>query len=174
MSLARQCAADSVGPRLLRIPIEGEPLHRLAEARQQQGVSHRTIARRLQTSVSQVKIEERETTDLPLSRLYQWREALEVPIEELLMEAEDGLSGTIRGRAQLVRLMKTVLAIRERTNQTAVQRMAQTLADQLVEMMPELVEVGPWHTVGKRRRLDELGVAAERRLAEDVFFDQAD
>jgi hypothetical protein len=121
-----------------------------------------------------VKIEESETTDLPLSRLYQWRDALDVPIEELLAESGDGLTDGIQERAHLVRVMKTALAILERSNQTSIQRMAQTLVDQLREMMPELEEVGPWHTVGQRRRRDELGVAAERRLADDVFFDRGD
>ncbi len=49
--------------------------------------------------------------------------------------------------------------------------MAQTLIDQLLEIMPELAGVGPWHAVGQRRRLDELGMAAERRLSDDVFLD---
>ena len=38
-------------------------------------------------------------------------------------------------------------------------------------MMPELQGVSPWHAVGKRRRLDELGVAAQRSLSDDVFVD---
>jgi hypothetical protein len=42
--------------------------------------------------------------------------------------------------------------------------MAQTLCEQLTEMMPELKEVAPWHTVGQRRSLDEMG-----RVAENVF-----
>jgi hypothetical protein len=49
--------------------------------------------------------------------------------------------------------------------------MAQTLVEQLIEIMPELRGVSAWHTVGKRRRLDELGVAAERSLSEEVFID---
>ena len=49
--------------------------------------------------------------------------------------------------------------------------MAQTMAAQLIEIMPELAEVGPWHAVGKRRRLNELGIAAQRRFADDVFID---
>jgi len=174
MSLARPCAEHAAVPQLFSLPTNGDAYHRLAEVRRQQGISHRTVARRLDTSVSQVKMEERETTDLPLSRLYQWQEALEVPIEELLVEANDGLSSGIQEREQLVRVMKTVLAILERTNQKSIKRMGETLVGQLLELMPELKDIGPWHTVGRRRRRDELGVAAHRRLAEELFVDRGE
>ena len=52
--------------------------------------------------------------------------------------------------------------------------MAQTLVDQLVEVMPELQGISAWHAVGKRRRLDELGIAAMRTLSDDVFIDLLD
>jgi len=70
--------------------------------------------------------------------------------------------------------MKTVLAISEKSKQQSVRRMAETMASQLTEIMPELANVGPWHTVGKRRRLSELGVAANRHLTEEVFIDRPD
>ena len=41
-------------------------------------------------------------------------------------------------RAQMVRLMKTALAILEQADQEAVRLMAQTFVDQLVDIMPEL------------------------------------
>jgi len=124
--------------------------------------------------VSQVKAQERESSDLLLSRLYQWQQLLEVPITELLVEAGDPLSEPVLKRAQLVRVMKTVLAILETSEQESIQRMAQTLVEQLTEIMPELEGVGPWHAVGERRRRDEYGVAAERRLADSVFTDMGD
>lgn len=149
-------------------------LHRLAAVRRQQEISRRTVARRLGMEVSQVKAQERETSDLLLSRLYQWQQLLEVPITELLVEADDPLSEPVLKRAQLVRVMKTVLAILETSNQEPIQRMAETLVEQLTEIMPELEGVGPWHAVGERRRRDEFGVAAERRLADSLFTDLID
>jgi hypothetical protein len=74
----------------------------------------------------------------------------------------------------MVRLMKTSLALLEQADQEAVRLMAQTLVDQLVEIMPELRGVSAWHAVGKRRRLDELGIAAHRTLSDDVFVDLTD
>jgi hypothetical protein len=95
-----------------------------------------------------------------------------VPVAEVLVEAGDGLASPVLERSQLVRLMKTVLAIREQARQESIRRMAETAIGQLTEIMPELAEVGPWHAVGRRRRLDELGMAAQRRLAEEMFIDR--
>jgi len=154
-----------------KAPGADRPLHRLHEVRRLQGISRRTIARRLKTDVSQVKSQEDETADILLSTLYQWQDVLQVPVEELLVEAGDELSPPIMKRAQMVRLMKTALAILRRTQQPTIQRMAQTLVDQLVELMPELEGVGPWHAVGKRRTQDELGQAVHRRLCPDALAD---
>jgi transcriptional regulator with XRE-family HTH domain len=159
---------------VLTLSASDQPLHRLKEVRERQGVSRRTAARRLGTDVSQIKIEERETTDLLLSRLYEWQEALEVPMTELLAELDEGLSSPVRERAQMVRVMKTALALLEKARRPAIRRLAETLVEQLVEVMPELEGVGPWHSVGQRRRRDELGVAAQRRLIEDLFVDRSE
>jgi hypothetical protein len=48
--------------------------------------------------------------------------------------------------------------------------MAQMMADQLTELMPELEGVTPWHVFGQRRGLDELGRAVDRRLRDDVLY----
>ncbi len=128
----------------------------------------------MNVEIEQVRQQECETADLPLSTLYAWQKALEVPIAELLTEAGDALVSPVLERSQLVRLMKTVLAIREQAKQESIRRMAQTMIEQLTEIMPELAEIGPWHAVGKRRRLNELGIAAQRRLTADVFIDQDD
>ncbi len=157
-----------------QLPGAPRPLHRLGIVRRLQGMSRRTVARRLNIEVSRVKLQERPTTDLLLSQLYQWQSVLEVPVAELLVEAEDQLAAPILRRAQLVRMMKTALAIMEATKEEPVRRMAQTLIAQLTEVMPELQSVTPWHTVGKRRRQDEYGTAAVRRLSDDVFLDLLD
>lgn len=166
------CSVSGVGsPDGFRVSAGERSLHRLSAVRRLQGITRRTVARHLDIDVAQVKLQERETSDMPLSTLYQWQKVLDVPISELLVEADDPLSTPVLKRAQLVRLMKTVLAIMEECKQQRVRRMAQTMIDQLVEIMPELEGVTPWHAVGKRRRRDDYGVAAERRLSEDVFMD---
>lgn len=144
-------------------------LHRISEVRQQQGVSLRSAARRMGKEVSRLKVQEQENTDLRLSDLYDWQQVLDVPVSDLLVEQEASLSHPIMQRAQMVRLMKTATSILESATVPATRRMAQMLVDQLVEMMPELAEVSPWHSVGQRRSLDEFGRAFDRRISDDMF-----
>lgn len=152
------------------LPLVGgsRPLHRLAEIRRRQGVSRRTMARRLRVDVATVKRQEDPTTDLPLSTLYAWQQALEVPLAELLVETDEPLSPPVLKRARMVRLMKTALAIRDRAQQAPIRRMAQMLIEQLLEIMPELEGISPWHAVGRRRGQNELGQAALRTLPSDL------
>jgi transcriptional regulator with XRE-family HTH domain len=169
------CSASALGPPdACEVPNGKRPLQRLGTVRRLQGISRRTVARRMNTEVAAVRLQERETADLMLSKLYEWQEALDVPVAELLVEANDPLSTPILKRAQLVRVMKTAQAILAQAKQVRIRRLAQTMVDQLIEMMPELAEVGPWHAVGKRRRRDEYGAVAQRRLSEDVFLDLGD
>lgn len=137
--------------------------HRLAEVRKQQGVSVRSAARRMGVTMEQVRREERPDSDLSLSDLARWQVALEVPLIDLLEDTEAPLSAPILKRAKWLRLMKTVKAIGELDASPAVQRMAQMLEQQVTDVMPELAEVGAWHSVGQRRTQDEVG-----RVAEDI------
>jgi transcriptional regulator with XRE-family HTH domain len=169
-----ECSAGIDAAREVRVPVHHRALHRLATVRRLQGISRRTLARRMNVEVEEVRRQEEETNDLPLSVLYEWQRALDVPIAELLVESEDSLSQPLMQRAQLVRLMKTALAILEQADNGPTRMMAQALVDQLVEVMPELDGISAWHAVGTRRRLNELGVAATRTLSEDVFNDFAE
>jgi len=118
----------------------------------------------MKVSVREVARQEQATTDVPLSTLYKWQQALEVPVAELLVDNDLPLSRPVKERSQLLRVMKTAVTILERSRQPAIQRMAQVLVDQLLEMMPELEGVGPWPAVGRRRRSDEPGQIACRPL----------
>ncbi len=174
MSIVEYSASTGV-PGEVNFPVHQGTLHRLATVRRLQGISRRTLARRMNVDVAEVRRQEDETNDLPLSVLYEWQKALDVPIAELLVEsAEDALSQPLLQRAQLVRLMKTALALVEQADNDATRAMAQTLVDQLVAVMPELQGISAWHAVGKRRRLSELGIAATRTMSEDVFIDLVD
>ena len=139
------------------------PLHRLRDARIQEGISRHSMARKLKLTTREVAEQENASTDLPLSVLLSWQAALDVPVAELLIEPDTcSLSQPILGRARMVRLMRTVVSICQRTRQSGIRRLAQRLFDQLVEIMPELRETQPWPSKGKTRRLCELGVAVER------------
>ncbi len=145
-------------------------LHRLREVRQQQGISLRRIARHLKVDIREARIQEEESHDLPLSTLYAWQKILDVPVSDLLVEADSSLSPPILERARMVKVMKTAAAILEKSEVLPIRRMAQMLVDQLLEIMPELEGVSPWHAVGQRRTLDELGRAFDRRITDPTCY----
>jgi transcriptional regulator with XRE-family HTH domain len=146
-------------------------LHRIRTVRQQQGISLRCAARRLKLSVEQVTNLEKGTSDMPLSMLYEWQNLLDVPLAELLVDGDGPLSEPVLKRARLVRLMKTAAAIHEMASSDPLKRMSRMLVDQLIEMMPELREVSPWHAIGQRRTADEVGRIAEQPLPDSLFGD---
>ncbi len=147
----------------------GRQLHRVRTVRLQQGVSLRTAARQTGVDIRQLRLQEQEEADLRVSDLQKWSKALDVPIAELLVEPESPLSQPVMERARMIRLMKTAAAIKDNAHSSGMHRMAENLVNQLVEIMPELAEVSPWHTYGQRRSLDECGRIVERTVSEDVF-----
>lgn len=144
-------------------------LHRIRTVRREQGMSLRTAARQLGSNVSDTRDQENESTDLHLSELYKWQAALDVPVVDLLVDPGTPLSRPVLERAKMVRLMKTASAMLELASTPRIRRLAQTLVDQLVELMPELEGIGPWHSVGQRRSLEDLGRIVERRLSDDFL-----
>jgi transcriptional regulator with XRE-family HTH domain len=152
-------------------PALGRPLHRIADTRRRQGLSVRSVARRLGKSVEQVRRLEEPSTDMLVSELYEWQQALEVPINDLLVECSAPLSAPVMTRAQLLRVMKTVRAIKEETKSVGIERMATMLEQQLIEIMPELKDVAAWHSVGQRRSHNEVGRIAERIVPENFYLD---
>ena len=155
-------------------PVAGQSvpnaLHRIGDVRRQQGMSLRSVARHLGTDIRQASAQEEQTADLHLSEVYRWQQALEVPVADLLVDPGQPLSRPVMERARLVRLMKTAAAILDKAHSVNVRRMAQMLVNQLVEIMPELAEVSPWHSVGQRRGLHEYGRIAEHCISEDVIY----
>jgi transcriptional regulator with XRE-family HTH domain len=149
----------------------GQQLHRLEAVRRQEGISRRTIARRLGIGLREVQAQEQGSSDLPLSMLYRWKEILNVPISELLEEDAGEVSSPVMFRGKLLRVMRTAVTILERTRNTATHRMAQFMVEQLIEIMPELKDTTSWPSVGKRRSRRELGRAARLRLPADVMRD---
>jgi transcriptional regulator with XRE-family HTH domain len=157
-------------PAVVPIHLDGAlPLHRLGEARRQERISRRNVACHLGITVQDVRRQECRTRDLPLSVLHKWARVLGLPVAELVEEPGDSLSTPLVNLARLVRVMKTAMAILERPGDPQTKRLAQTMVDQLMEIMPELRGVNAWHAVGNRRRPDELGIAAERSLSDEVF-----
>lgn len=157
-------------------PTVSRQLHRIQEVRCRQGMSLRSAARQLRSDVRSLRAQEQPGNDLRLSDLYRWQAALDVPVEELLVESGAPLSRPVAERAKMVRIMKTALTIRENAAEPGLQRMAENLVEQLVELMPELKEVSSWHSVGSRRSLDDMGRIAEQTINDRSFLggDMAD
>ena len=143
--------------------------HRIGTVCGAQGVSLRTISRNWNVDIVEVRRQQEETSDLMLSQLYRWQKMLGVPVADLLVEESRELSDPIRHRAQLIKLMKTAVTMKETARDVRIQGLITTLLAQLVEIMPELADVGPWHGSGSHRTLDDLGRAADCRLSDDML-----
>jgi transcriptional regulator with XRE-family HTH domain len=148
----------------------GQALHRIQEVRRLQGMSLRTAARQLGTDIRSIRAQEQSSTDLRLSDLYKWQRALDVPVAELLSDEDEPLSRPIRERSSMLKIMKTARSLVESSQPGPAQRMAENLVEQLLELMPELKEVSPWHSVGQRRSLDEMGRIAEQPLGDPSYY----
>lgn len=152
-----------------RSAVAQQPLHRLAIVRNQEGLSQRCIARRLNADTATIRQQEIETTDLQLSVLYQWQRALQVPVAELLVESDGTLSAPIMQRARMVKIMKTVETMMEKAKTPSMERLLGTLREELREVMPELTRVLAWPAVGERRSQDELGRTMLRQVPADLL-----
>ena len=170
--------ADFPSPGTATAPIltdEPQPpphqMHRIREVRIQQGISLRSAARRMGVELRQARRQEDPDADLTLSELYRWQRALEVPVANLLVDLDAPLSTPVLKRAQMLKLMKSAVTILEKAETEPVRRMAQRIVDQLIDLMPELEGVSPWHEVGQRRTREDYGRIVERLLPEDALYD---
>lgn len=145
--------------------------HRIATVRQEQGVTLRVLAGRLNLSLQDVRKQEDETRDLRISDLLRWQEALGVPLQHLLVDPEPTLSTPVLTRARMVRLKKTVGSLCECINNRRGERLLENMQQQLVDAMPELQHIGAWPSVGQRRAVDEYGRMTERCVDDRLVAD---
>ena len=145
------------------------PFHKISEVRQRQGVTLRNVARRLGMEMAVIRKQEKPDSDLRISDLLRWQHVLDVPLSELLEDGLDQLSGPVLVRSRMVKLMKTAAAIREQVGDNAGSQLVSQLIGQILEMMPELADITPWHTVGQRRTLDDVGRTARDTVPDDLF-----
>lgn len=169
MSIVHDQSASGSALNFVPGRVRKQQLHRIATVRNQQGVSLRSVARQMGRTVSFVRAQEDETEDLKISDLARWQKVLGVPLQDLLVDPDPPLSKPVMERAKLVRIMKTAAALKDNVKSEGAQRLATMLVQQLIEIMPELEHVSPWHSVGQRRSLDEYGRIVERRFSDDMF-----
>jgi len=163
-------AAQPVSSSSKELPVSNSrPFHRIAEVRAQQGLSLRTVSRRTGIDIKELRRQELPTTDLSISQLTLWQQALEVPLIDLLVDDSQTLSRPVKERAKLVRIMKSVVSLLEvAESQPRVHRLATMLKEQLLDLMPELADVGGWPQCGTRRGADVLGRILFQPISVDV------
>ena len=133
--------------------------HYLKETFKNQGLSIAYCAKKMGISVEEAIRQMDPEYNLSLRQMFAWSEALDVPLPELL-PFDSRTSDPIRNRGLLLRIVKTARTIQNLSKNTPVQYAAQTLVDQLLELIPEYANVEPWPTVGKSRAAKSEGVAA--------------
>ena len=67
----------------------------------------------------------------------------------------------------MIKVMKTVVALTEVASSPRVSRLTTMLREQLIEIMPELAEIGGWPNFGSRREPDQLGRIGENPIILD-------
>lgn len=144
--------------------VEQKPLHRVAAVRQSQEMSIGSAAKRLGWSKQRTKASEEATFDLTISELLQWQAVLGVPLQDLLVEPEQTLSRPVMERARLLRMMKTTRTLSEVVDSSWAKRLIHRLAEQLIEIMPELRDTRAWPNK-RQTRGREYGVIAERTFS---------
>lgn len=138
--------------------------NRVALVREQQGISQRTMARRLGLDLKAYQALEASTSDLRLSQLNALQAALDVPLVDLLEDSQ-ALSRPVAERAKMIKVMKTAAAMRETPSSARIERMVHTLCAQLIDVMPELAEVSGWPQYGSRRGKSALGKALSQPIS---------
>lgn len=161
----------SVSRQVNSVPSNEKPLQRIHEVREQQGTSLRSVARKLNLPMQDVRAQEEPGADLKISDLLKWQEILEVPLSDLLVDTQGPLSEAVSTRASMLRVMKTAKALLESVPDDSSRRLAKMLVEQLIQIMPELAEVSAWHTVGQRRTQEEVGRIVERSIPDSFFND---
>ncbi len=138
--------------------------NRVAVVREQQGISQRTMARRLGLDLKAYQALEAPDADLLLSQLAALQVALDVPLVDLVEDSQ-ALSRPVAERAKMIKVMKTAAAMRETPSSARIERMVHTLCDQLIDVMPELAEVSGWPQYGSRRGQSALGKALSQPIS---------
>ena len=84
MNLAHDISVDATLGHIPGPPVPAanpqRSLHRIADARRQQGVSVRSAARRMGTSMDQVRRQEEPQCDMPLSDLFAGKRRWKCPL----------------------------------------------------------------------------------------------
>ena len=110
-------------------------LHRIATVRKKLGISLQSVASKMGADATSVEKQENELTDLHVSELLAWQQALDVSVEELLVDPLMPVSRPTLDRANVLRMLKTAKEIHELATRPRVKRQAAYLISQLNEFL---------------------------------------
>ena len=113
-----------------------KPLHRIAAVRRRKGLSLHDAAEILDIPLDFAIWQERETSDLRLDELWAWQRALDVSVEDLLIEPHSSLPSTPVTREGVHRAMETTMQIAHRDTSFRIQRLARRIVGLLKEIAP--------------------------------------
>ena len=149
-----------------------KPLHRIGQIRSQQDISVRALARKMDLSASQIRIQEDPNCDISLSSLYRWQQALNVPAVELLVEPGECLSSPIQIRARLLRMMKTIATLLAEPQSVRTTDMIENLKTEILAVMPEVEHVDRWHGCSTSRDGGDVAAAVLRQIDDALLMDE--
>ena len=110
-------------------------LHRIATVRKNLGVSLPSVASKLGVDITSIKSQENETTDLHVSELLAWQKALDVSLDELLVDPLMPVSRPKLDRACVLRMINTATEIHQSASRAKTKRQAAYLISQLNEFL---------------------------------------
>ena len=130
--------------------VDGQELHPeqghlgLKMARLREGKSLRSVARSMRKPMSLVRRQEEGLCELTIADVYRWRDALKIPLSEVLQTPRMALQERIRQRACLVRVLKTAKFMIGELDDEVARELAQTLVDEIQSALPEYEEIAAW------------------------------
>jgi transcriptional regulator with XRE-family HTH domain len=138
-------------------------LNRIREVRKRESVSERTFARHLGIRQSEVEDFESPSRDMAISELTRVSKIFRCPVSDLVVDGENDEIVKLRGLLiMLSRSVNTLLGIARDNN---VQAVAQSMRNQIADVMPEADSGGTLLAVGRRRGLEEMGRICENTVA---------
>lgn len=142
--------------------------HRLKEARIRSGVSQRAVARRTGLSLAEVARQE-ESDNISLSDLQKWKDALGVPIAELLTDSPERTDELIRLRAGMIQVMRSLASLDSSDVSDSQKAIIQNMRHELEGLMPELSSVKSWPQFGGRRQRREPARIESQIIATSIW-----
>ena len=135
-------------------------LHRIAQVRQRQAISLKSVADSMNIDMREARDQEQPQTDLSLSDIYRWQKALSVSLPEILLPIDrvdrDNVStteATIKLAKQLATQLQATVATQEGLE----------LADKLVDLLSaaesESENLDRWTLVQMLEELDQSNLA---------------